>query len=93
MKRSSRKSDAKGPRLSTGLRELHRLGRAELAHADLKEHLGAHILQHVLKWLEIEGRRRPRDVAVLFGLPGDQPLAELCEEIIAWGCAFPEVVS
>ena len=87
-----RSSNAKDPRLAT-VRELRRVGNAGLAHADLKASLGEHVLEQVLRWLQRERPRRAAEVAGLFGLPGDMALAELCDEIIAWGCAFPEMLS
>ena len=87
-----RSSNAKDPRLAT-IRELRGLGAADLAHEDLKGRLGEQALEQVLHWLRRERPRHPAEVAALFGLPGDQSLAELCEEVIAWGCAFPERLS
>jgi hypothetical protein len=69
------------------------LSNSNLAHADLKASLGEHVLEQVFRWLQRERPRRPAEVAALFGLPGDLLLAELCDEIIAWGCAFPEMLS
>jgi hypothetical protein len=87
-----RSSNAKDPRLAT-LRELRRLSDVERAHTDLKKSLGDHVLEQVLQWLQRERLRSPVEVAALFGLPGNLPLATLCEEIISWGCAFPEMLT
>ncbi|MGK3963484.1 hypothetical protein WMF38_04760 [Sorangium sp. So ce118] len=55
--------------------------------------LGAHVLRHIVEWLRHEVARRPREVARLFGLPQDPKLAELFGEVVAWGCAFPELLT
>ncbi|WP_437947921.1 hypothetical protein WME98_45515 [Sorangium sp. So ce296] len=57
------------------------------------EGLGAHVLKQTVEWLRREGPRRTREVARLFDLPQDAKLAQLAGEVVAWGCALPEMLT
>lgn len=69
---------------------LRRLSADARAHADLKDELGKQVLRQIVDWLRVEGPRRPRELASLFGFSQDEKLTALCDEVISWGCAFPE---
>ncbi|MFT3775738.1 MAG: hypothetical protein QM820_61105 [Minicystis sp.] len=71
---------------------LRRSSATDRAHADFKDSLGQQVLKQVVEWLRRERLRRPAEIAALFGLDHDDALAELCDEVIAWGCALPEMV-
>lgn len=73
--------------------KLRRSSTADRAHADVKSQLGSKVLAQVVDWIRRERPARSAEIASLFGLATDEALAELCAEIIAWGCAFPEMLT
>lgn len=57
------------------------------------EKLGAHVLIDVFNWLRAVGARRPRAVAERLGLTKGSALEEIAENVIAWGCAYPPLLT
>lgn len=55
------------------------------------EKLGGRILEDVLAWLRDAIGRCPGDAARLLGIEKDAKILDLANEIIAWGCALPEM--
>lgn len=57
------------------------------------EKLGGAILDDVVRWLRDAGPRTPRTTAKRLGLSNDSPLEQVAEKVVAWGCAYPPLLT